>query len=236
MSFSLIDCWKTLHGTELRDTLLRFAFEFIDKLCTLVTIYSPSLNSPKATANYRLYSQEGTDYEHIYHHHLHQFPKLVDQYPQLYEPEENQEIQVRATENYILPTIILFILLGNSDTYISQKVRDFRRLLPAGRLDHTSPLFGMKNISHTAAWRFINSLMNDSNPTSAELALTYLPPILRCWSLSPDLNEACLLARPFAYAVTGNHELLAFARRTCAAMQKFREHYAKVQHGRLVLS
>ncbi|KAF5310882.1 hypothetical protein D9619_008219 [Psilocybe cf. subviscida] len=208
MSFSLINCRTTYHGTEpardeswLREKLLWFAFEFLDKLCTL----------------------EGTDHEHVYHHHLHQFTKLVDHFPEVYgsNSQENRDC--------IFPMIVIFILLGDSDTHISPKVFDLFR----GRLSDVtlvqSPMLGLKNLSCSAAQRCINSLMHESTPKSAAFALECLPLILPDSRLSPDLNEAYLLGAPFAYTMTQGLELSKLTRRASIAMHEYRDRYAMAQ-------
>ncbi|KAF5310572.1 hypothetical protein D9619_008228 [Psilocybe cf. subviscida] len=208
MSFSLINCRTTYHGTEpawdgswLRENLLWFAFEFLNKLCTL----------------------EGTDYEHVYHHHLHQFPKLVEHFPEVYGPNSQEN------RDCIFPMIVIFILLGNSDTHISPKVFD----LFHGRLSDVtlvqSPMSGLENLSCAAARRCINSLMYESSLKSSAFALECLPLILPDLRLSPDLNEACLLGAPFAFTMTQSQGLLRLARRAYVAMQEYRDRYGKAQ-------
>lgn len=131
--------------------------------------------------------------------------------------------------------IIIFTLLGALDTHIPPKVFDLLEQLPFnGPSQFTlamSPILGLRNLSCSASWRYINSLMYDSSIKSAQLALRCLPLILATSRSSPVLNEACLLGRPFAYAATENHNLSALAHDAYNAMQDYRERYAKAQLG-----
>ncbi|KAF5310906.1 hypothetical protein D9619_008231 [Psilocybe cf. subviscida] len=208
MSFSLINCWVTNHGTEpardeswLREKLLWFAFEFLNKLCTL----------------------EGTDYEHVYDHHLHQFPRLVDQFPQVYGPNS------RENRDCIFPMIVIFALLRDSNAHISSKVFDFFH----GRLSDVilvqSPMSGLENLSYSAAWRCINSLTPKSGAKIAAFALECLPLILPDSRLSLDLSQACLPEAPFAYTVMRSHQLSGLPGRAYAAMHNYRIRCAEAQ-------
>lgn len=127
--------------------------------------------------------------------------------------------------------IVTFILLGNLDTQISQKVFDFLRQIPFKHLSNSLfvelSMAGLENLSCAAARRCIHLLIHDDSPTSAAFALEWLPQILQGCALSPDLNGACLPARPFAYAATGDHGLSELADHAYQAMQEYRERYEK---------
>ncbi|KAF5323794.1 hypothetical protein D9619_012944 [Psilocybe cf. subviscida] len=213
MSFSLINCQHTFHENAsqtfepwLMGQFLWFAFMFLDQLCVL----------------------EGTDYEHVYYYHLHQFRKLCSLYPHVYGssvPLENQDC--------IFPMIVTFILLGKSDSHIPPEVFELLQILPFDALHQHPikylPLEGFKNLPCSAARRCINSLMHDSNPQPAAFALAFLPVVLRTSRLSHALNDACLPGKPFAYAATGDHGLSALAIKAYAAMREYRERYASAQ-------
>lgn len=177
------------------------------------------------------YSQEDTHYQHIYHHFLHQFPKLVDHFPVAY--GSGWALQNQAS---ILPLIAIFILCGHSETQIPLKVFEFLQQLPstfnnlsqfpwAGRV-----LLGVVgDLFSFAARHCINSLMHDSSLKSSAFALEILPLLLPNSRLSSGLNEACFPDRAFAYAATEYHGLSGLAYRTCIAMQQYGERYAKAQ-------
>lgn len=182
---------------------------------------SNSAHLSKAERVHCYFSQEGTDYEYVYYHHLHQFPQLVNQYPELYGPN-------RPTEgDFILPMVVVFVLLRNSDTVISPRVFDFLQQLPFKRLSRVrvSGLLmpELEALCCAAARRCINSLIQASSLKVAAFALELLALILPNSRLSSNLYDACFPGRPFAYTATGDHGLSALADNAYMAMQRYRK-------------
>lgn len=218
MSFSLMSFQKT-HGKEMgkirvRQNLLLFSFLILDNLCTLVATHPAFVIFPKAKM---MVWQESTQYEYIYRHHLHQYPELVRHYPQIYGSGFSKN------QGFILPTIFIFVALGNSEVHIPSEVFDI--LQPLGswaclrEMAGRTRVQGFKNLARVAALRCIYSLMYDRHSNSAAFALECLPLTLPCSKLSTDLNDACqFLDNLFAYPSTGRSLAYDFIGRPYAEM------------------
>lgn len=172
------------------------------------------------------YLQENTDYKHIYHHYLHQFPHLVNHYPEIYGPPSETNLFLEHT---LFPMIVVFTLFGDSDIHIPPQIFELLQKMPPDTLSvATVDTYLMENLACSAARRCINSLMHDTSLLSAKFALEFLSRILPKCEPSPDINEACLQGQSSS-DFTGDYGLSALARSAYTAMQEYRERYAKAQ-------
>lgn len=155
-----------------------------------------------------VYQQEGTEYEYVYHHHLHQFPELASYHPQLYGSWSP------ANGDYFFYMIMVLVLLGHSGAHILSEgsviLQPLYSLSYLSKIPDTKqPAANWKNLIYAVAQRCINSLMHDRHSTSAVFALECLSIILPSAKLSADLNEACHSVASL-YTVPSTGRVLAY--------------------------
>lgn len=179
-------------------------------------------------AIYYCQPQEGSDYEHVYYHHLRQFPKLLDRYPEIYRPGLPQLAPHALYENRIMAMITVLFLLGDAENQPSSEVLDLSQRLPIFGLRRSTqhpggPILG--TLSCSAARRCIGALIRKNSSKSTEFALKFLPVILPRSQIQSSLNEACLAGISlFTDATLGGNDI---ARLAHTAMMDYRIRYDK---------